>query len=109
MVFLSFPLNNYKQMKELFKEGDTVFHKNNLDQELIVDNIYKEKKTIVDKFNQKESKFDKKEITVIRGIGVHWWNASKEFKTFRFHSNELVPKSIAEKGIEEVEKYLNIK
>ena len=92
-------------MKELFKEGETVFHKNNLKQELIVDNIYKEKKTIVDKYNSKEGKFDKKEVTVMRGVGVHWWDTSGNFQTYRFHSNELVPKSIAEKGEEEVIEY----
>ena len=92
-------------MKELFKEGETVFHKNNLKQELIVDNIYKEKKTIVDKYNSKEGKFDKKEVTVMRGVGVHWWDASGEFQTYRFHSNELVPKGVAEKGEEAVIEY----
>ena len=52
-----------------------------------------------------ENKFDKKEVTIMRGIGVHWWSASNKVETFRFHSNELVPKSVAEKGEEAVIEY----
>lgn len=92
-------------MKEIFKEGDSVYHKNNLKLELIVDVIYKEKKLVPDKYNEKENKFEKKEVTVMRGIGVHWWGASNNIETFRFHSNELVPKSVAEKGEDAVIEY----
>ena len=96
-------------MRELFKEGDVVYHIHNLDQKLIVDNIYVEKKLVVDKYNAKEEKFEKKEKKIMRGVGVHWWNATGSIETFRFHSRELIPESIRELGEKEIEKYLSKK
>ena len=100
------PYYNLKNMeKEKFKEGDVVYHIHNLQTSLIVDNIYIEKKEVIDKFDQDKNAFIKKEKTIIRGVGVHWWE-NKEFKTFRFHSRELIPERIVKQGQDEIDKYI---
>lgn len=100
------PYYNLKNMeKEKFKEGDVVYHIHNLQTSLIVDNIYIEKKEVIDKFDQDKNAFTKKEKNIIRGVGVHWWE-NKEFKTFRFHSRELIPERIVKQGQDEIDKYI---
>ncbi len=94
-----------------YKEGEDVAHKDNLKSKMTIYEIFTETiqvSTGVLKPNAKE--FEKKSKKIIRGIGCHWFGpenekGEKELITHRFHSRELVPWDIAQKGIEEVIKY----
>jgi len=95
--------------KYKFKEGDEVFHKDNLTEKLIVRRILKESKEIL-KWNGKEQV--KESVIKMIGIECHWWSFNKETEKKelikdKFHSNELIPKEIVEKGKEEIVKFIN--
>lgn len=97
--------------KYYFKEGEEVYHKDNLKVKLIVNRVLKDSVQIRKGFDMKEGKPIME--TVIRMIGVecHWWEHSealneKQLRTYKFHSTELVPKDIVEKGIEAVKQWL---
>lgn len=97
--------------KHFFKEGDEVCHKENPTLIMTVSRILKESKEFIKGYNTKGEVIKEQGIRML-GIECHWWEYSqitnkKELKVYKFHSRELVPKNIAEKGKEEIVKWLH--
>lgn len=97
--------------KYYFKDGEEVFHKDCLDTKLIVNRILKESIKIKKGIDKNGDPIVQEVIRMI-GIECHWWEYNEIFKekqlrTFKFHSNEIVPIFVAEKGIEAVKEWLN--
>jgi len=84
--------------KILFKEGDEVAHKENLNTQLEVRKIIRAKKR-----GRKEGEPDR---TFTLGIECGWW-VGNEYRVQVFHTNVLVPWSIASDGYTSVVRYLN--
>ena len=99
--------------KYLFKEGEQVYHKENLSLLMTVSRILKESKMFTKGYDAKGNAIKEEGIRLI-GIEVHWWQADpitkiKDLKTHKFHSTELVPKEIGEKGEEATKEWLRSK
>lgn len=83
-----------------FKEGEDVAHKECLSDKLIVRRIIKKKVKIPG---------TDKDIDKFIGLECAWWQGSGDEKKYVksiFHSRELVPWEIAQKGEKEVIKWL---
>jgi uncharacterized protein YodC (DUF2158 family) len=94
-------MNNNKK----FREGDELAHKDNLAHKITVYEIFTETIMVADGYSEEKKCFIKKPKKVIRGIGCHWFE-NGQLQTHRFHSRELVPWEVAQKGASAVHDYL---
>ena len=94
------------EKKFRFKEGSEVAHKDNLSNKMIVTRIIKKSYRYKDFF--KTPPEEKTGIKIL-GIACHWWDTSNQIQRFRFHTQELVPWDIAQKGQGSVDKWLKDK
>lgn len=94
--------------KKIFKEGEVVAHIENLQQKMNVARILKEVTTYPTGETDNEGNPVRKKGSKMIGIECHWWEAIEERNTLRkerFHSRELIPWNIAERGIEAVKDF----
>jgi hypothetical protein len=81
-----------EEEKIIFKEGESVCHKENLKLEMIVSRILKESSEFIKGVNKDGSPIKEKGIRMI-GIECHWWETNKEgekkLQVHKFHSREL--------------------
>jgi hypothetical protein len=96
--------------KYYFKEGEEAYHKDCLEKKLIVSRILKE---TIEVPKMIKGEIEKRKVIRMVGIECHWWEESKatgdkQLCTYKFHSSELVPKFIRDKGQEEVNKWLSM-
>ena len=94
-----------------FKEGDEVRHKYNLEKLLVVCRILKDSKEIISGYDANNEPLKKSVVRMI-GVECHFWEYDKElgekvFRKEKFHSRELIPEFIVEKGKEAIEEWLN--
>ena len=87
-----------EKTKRLFREGDEVAHKENIGLKLQVIKVVRKKKVLS----------DNKTRDFVLGIQCGWWDGDTYAKEI-FHTNHLVPWSIAEAGYVSVIRYLNEK
>jgi hypothetical protein len=87
-----------KSEKIFYKEGDEVAHKENPSLKMNV-------KAVLFK-DHKIPGTDKSKKFLI-GIRCAWWKSKEEYVFQIFHSRELVPWNIAEKGKEAIIEWLN--
>jgi uncharacterized protein YodC (DUF2158 family) len=98
-------------LKYYFKEGEEVFHKDNLEKKLIISRILKESVAFKKGFDEKTgTAIIEKSIRMI-GIECHWWELSealgeKSLRKHKFHSTELIPYEVGIKGKEAIIKWL---
>ena len=95
------------KMKEHFKEGDDVAHKNNLIQMMTVKEIIYKNIDVPVKAKEDGSGFEKKSVSKLDGILCYWWDDKREYHEVKFHSREIVPWRIALQGTIAVHNYLN--
>ena len=81
----------------IFKEGEAIAHIGNIDQRMWIVEIRKKPK-----INDKGKEIGK----ILIGIFCHWWNGNV-LEREMFHSRELIPWVVAEKGQEEVNKFIH--
>lgn len=99
-------------MKEKLKEGQEVAHKENLKVKMTIGTIHNEFIEVsTGKIKEDGKGFETKPKKIIRGVTCHWFGPEdpqgrKELLEHKFHTKELVPWEVAEKGIDEVIKYL---
>jgi hypothetical protein len=97
-----------------FSESDAVAHVDNLEQKMIVKEV---KRRIVfqstGETDEENGGFKKIERSKIDGIIVYWFeeieSGKKSIREQKFHSSMLVPYSVAQKGREAVDKWLDSK
>ena len=98
-------------MKVFLKEGDIVFHRDNLDNPMTVSAILKESKEFIVGFNKQLNIPIKKLGTKMIGVRCNWFEndekGNKRFMQFSFHTNELIPKLIVLKGADACKEYFN--
>jgi hypothetical protein len=95
--------------KYRLKENDPVAHIENLEQKMIVKEI--KRRTVFVSTGETDAEnggFKKVKKNKIDGILVYWFE-NKVYQEKKFHSNMLIPYSIAEQGKEAVEKWLKEK
>jgi len=98
--------------KHKFKEGDEVAHVANLKKKMFVNRIlYEDKKIYAGTENGERTHQVKRFIT---GIECYWYMVNKGSKTDeqeydknKFHSKHLIPWEIAEKGHDDVYKWID--
>jgi hypothetical protein len=94
-----------------FKEGEEVCHKDNLTEKLIVSRVLKESIEINKGFDSEKNEPIKKVVVRMIGIECHWWKKDRDSEEkvlmkHRFHSSELIPYFIIEKGPTEIEAWM---
>lgn len=81
--------NPIKNKRARLKKGEDVYHKDNLEKKMIVDQVvYAEDKKLIE-------------------IRCSWWE-NNELKIHGFHSYELLPKFIVDLGAEVIKNYLSM-
>lgn len=93
-------------MKHRFKEGDVVCHRDNLLQKMYVKGIVKKVKEIWKGEYNVDGSRRLVRIELMCGIDCHWWANGGILRKERFHSRELVPWEVVEKGEEAVRDWL---
>lgn len=94
-----------------FREGEEVSHKDNLNQKMTISRILKESVKVNRGFDEKKGQVITGDAIRMIGIECHWWQTSeitreKALHKNKFHSNELVPIDVANKGQEAVREWL---
>ena len=89
-----------------FKEGDEVAHVDNLELKMHVARLVKRnKKEPTGKMVDNKPVYEN--YTILIGIECHWFqeiDGKKQFRTYRFHSRELLPWDDAQKKQKSYEK-----
>lgn len=91
----------------LFSYGEEVAHIGQLDQQMIVKDIKWKIVNIPTGNLTEDDKLEKKKKKLLDAIEVVWWDKEKKFHKERFHSGQLIPWVIAEKGEEATQEWLN--
>jgi hypothetical protein len=99
-------------LKHHFREGESVYHKENLEQTITVSRILKESIEINSGLDKETNTPIKKRVNRMIGIECHWWQKTdnsreKVLMKQKFHSSELVPIEIGSKGKEAVIEWLS--
>lgn len=95
-----------------FKEGESVYHKDNLLQKMTVSRILKESITFNKGFDKATNEPIKKVGIRMIGVECHWWSfdaksGQKNLEKYKFHSNELVPEDVKDKGEDHVKTWIS--
>ena len=91
----------------LFSYGEEVAHIGQLDQRMIVKDIKWKIVNVPTGNVTKDDKLEKKKKKLLDAIEVVWWDKEKKFYKERFHSGQLIPWVIAEKGDEAAQEWID--
>lgn len=83
-----------------FKDGEVVYHIENLQQKMIVSKILRQKKQIpIEEKDEKTGGFKRIEKVFLIGIECYWWDKDGKYNKQKFHSKMLIPEHIVKMGL----------
>lgn len=85
--------------------GIGVVHRNDVT-DLNMDRLHLFKMTVDRVVKRSKGEGDSRK-TYVDGVRCHWLDNSRKYQTGTFHTNELVPYEVAERGIEEVNRWIS--
>ena len=89
-----------------FREGDEVAHKENRKQKMFVRALlYETKEISAGHDGEGKSKTENKRF--ILGVECHWWDADSNLNRDKFHTRELLPWSVAQKKVIEIQEWID--
>lgn len=94
-------MNRYK-----FKEGEVVYHVENLQQKMIISKILRQKKLVpTEEKDETTGGFKKVDKVFLIGIECYWWDKDGKYQKQKFHSKMLIPDHIVKMGMTSIKAF----
>lgn len=93
-----------------FKEGDIVYHIENLKQRMTVSRVLRQTKQIpTEEIDLETKKFKKVDKVFFNGLECYWWDDKKDYHKEKFHSKLLIPSHIVDMGSASIKVFMESK
>lgn len=93
-----------------FKEGEIVYHIENLKQRMTVNRLLRQMKMIpTEEIDPETNKFKKIEKIFFNGLECYWWDKDEKYQKQKFHSKLLIPAHIVDMGDKSIKVFMESK